>query len=199
MSIDRTLCRTGALALSAAGLLLAAPGCHLDMYDQQKYKPLTASTFYADGQSSRTLVEGTVPHGRVVAADSLLYTGKVHGEIADLFPFPVTARVVERGQDRFNVFCSPCHGRLANGDGMIVRRGFPAPPSFLVDSMRAQPAGFFFDVITNGFGRMYSYAPSVPVRDRWAIVAYIRALQLSRRVPVAELTAKEQQRLREEK
>ena len=189
--------RTARALAAAAGLLLVS-GCHLDMYDQPKYKPLAPSSFFANGQSSRPLEEGTVARGHELD-DSLLCTGKIHGEPADLFPFPVTEAVVKRGQERFNIFCSPCHGRLADGDGMIVRRGFPRPPSFLSDSMRANPTGFYFDVITNGFGRMYSYAPSVPVQDRWAIIAYIRALQLSRRVSVADLTDSERNRLREEK
>jgi mono/diheme cytochrome c family protein len=161
-------------------------GCHLDMYDQPKFKPFAANTFYPDKASSRPLVEGTVPRGSLID-DELLASGKINGKLADLFPFPVTRATVMRGQDRFNTFCSPCHGRLADGGGMIVARGFPRPPSLLSDSLRVEPAGFFFDVMTNGFGRMYSYARSVPVGDRWAIVAYLRSLQLSQRVSLAEL------------
>jgi mono/diheme cytochrome c family protein len=168
------------------------------MYDQPRYKPLSGSSFFANGQSARPLVEGTVAHGHE-RIDSLLYTGKVHGQPVDLFPYQVTDSIVRRGRDRFDIFCSPCHGRRGDGDGMIVRRGFPQPPSFLADSIRAYPAGFYFDVVTNGFGRMYSYASRVPVRDRWAIVAYIRALQLSRRVSVADLSATERKRLQETK
>lgn len=167
-------------------MLVLASGCHLDMYDQPKYKPLSSSTFYADGRSSRPLVEGTVARGHV-RTDELRFTGKVDGAFADRFPFAIGADELRRGQDRFNTFCSPCHGRLANGRGMIVLRGFPQPPSLLADSIAANPAGFFFDVITSGFGRMYPYAPSVPVDDRWKIVAYIRALQLSHKIPVDEL------------
>ncbi len=181
--------------LAAAGMVLST-GCHLDMYDQPKYKPLAESDFFPDHASSRVPVAGTVARG-TLRTDSLLYTGKIHGNFANVFPVPVTQEVLERGQDRFNIFCSPCHGRLADGEGMIVKRGFPHPPSLLADSVRANPPGFFFDVITTGFGRMYSYAPSVPVKDRWAIVAYLRALQLSQHVPVSMLTAKERAQLQE--
>lgn len=176
-------------------VMLGAVGCGgVNLDNQPKYIPLRPSNFFTDGNSSRTLVEGTVPRGSFTT-DSLLIAGKVDGKLVDLFPFPITEQVLERGQDRFNTFCSPCHGRLANGEGMVVKRGFPQPPSFQTDSLRAMPAGFFFDVITNGFGRMYSYAPSVPVHDRWAIVAYIRALQLSENVPVKDLPEAEQRQL----
>ncbi|MDE3056589.1 MAG: cytochrome c [Bacteroidota bacterium] len=182
-----------AFVLSA--MMLGAVGCGgVNLDNQPKYKPLAASRFFPDGMSSRPLVEGTVPRGSFTT-DSLLIAGRVNGQFATMFPFPVTEQVLVRGEDRFNTFCSPCHGRLANGGGMVVQRGFPKPPSFQTDSLRAMPAGFFFDVITNGFGRMYSYAPSVPVRDRWAIVAYIRALQLSQNVPVQDLPEAEQRQL----
>lgn len=164
-----------------------------DMYDQPKFRPLRPSKFYVDG-SSRPLVEGTVARG-YARTDELMYKGKANGRFADEFPFPVTEDVVKRGQDRFNIFCSPCHGRLGNGEGMIVQRGFPRPNSFHADSVRTLPVGFYFDVITNGFGRMYSYAPSVPVEDRWAIIAYIRALQLSQRSAVGDLTEAERTHL----
>lgn len=181
------------LAVLACALCLLF-GCHLDMYDQPKEKPLAAEPFFSDGASARPLVEGTVARGHLIT-DELLATGKIGGKLADAFPYPVTATVITRGQDRFNTFCSPCHGRLADGNGMVVQRGFPRPPSLLSDSVRVQPAGFFFDVITNGFGRMYSYAPSVPVDDRWAIVSYIRALQLSRSLRVTELPDADRSRL----
>ncbi len=177
-------------------LLVAFAGC-TDMWDQPKYKPMRASKFFADG-SSRPLVEGTVARG-YARTDELMYTGKVNGRLADSFPFSVTQEILQRGQDRFNIFCSPCHGRLGNGDGMIVRRGFPRPNSFHADSVRSLPAGFYFDVITNGFGRMYSYAPSVAPEDRWAIVAYIRALQLSQHASVADLDPAERKQVPEAK
>lgn len=173
------------VVIALVGALAVLAAC-TDMYDQPKYKPLRPSTLYVDG-SSRPLVEGTVARG-YPRTDELMYTGKVQGKMTDAFPFSITADVVRRGQNQFNTFCSPCHGRLGNGAGMIVQRGFPKPNSFLSDSVRTKPAGYYFDIITNGFGRMYSYAPSVPVEDRWAIVAYIRALQLSQRTPISYLT-----------
>ena len=183
-------------ACAAALCVSLLSGCN-DMWDQPKYKPLRPSKFFADG-SSRPLVEGTVARG-YARTDELLYAGEINGKLADKFPFAVNAGVVKRGQDRFNIFCSPCHGRLGNGDGMIVRRGFPRPNSFHADSVRSLPAGFYFDVITNGFGRMYSYAPSVPVEDRWAIVAYIRALQLSQHTSVNDLDQTERRQIPEPK
>jgi len=173
-----------ALALACA-LALAAAGC-TDMYNDARIKPLQASRFYADGQSSRPLVEGTVPRGMARPAGPFT-TGKSGGKFVDAIPVELTDSLLDRGEDRFNVFCSPCHGRLGDGLGMIVQRGFPRPHSFHEDSVRAKPAGYYFDVISNGFGRMYSYAPSIPVEDRWAIVSYLRALQLSRRVDVQAL------------
>jgi mono/diheme cytochrome c family protein len=177
--------------MSSLGVLAACT----DMYDQPKYRPLRSSTLYADG-SSRPLMEGTVARG-YARTDELMYTGRIQGKLADAFPFSITAEVVWRGQDRFNTFCTPCHGRLGDGAGMIVRRGFPKPNSFHSDSVRTKPAGYFFDVITNGFGRMYSYAPSVPAEDRWAIIAYIRALQLSQRTSIGDLADAEQKQMAE--
>jgi len=172
---------------------MVAAGC-TDMYNDARIKPLQKSDFYADRQSARPLVQGTVPRG-TARTDELFTTGKVNGRFSTAFPMAVTDSLLDRGEDRFNVFCSPCHSRIGDGQGMIVRRGFPRPVSFHSDSVRAKPAGFFFDVITNGFDRMYSYAPSIPVGDRWAIVAYLRALQLSRRVDVRTLTDAERDRL----
>lgn len=178
-------------ALSVAALLLTS--CN-DMYDGARIKPLERSNFFADGSSSRPLPEGTVARGHAVNND-LLSTGKLDGTLADAFPFAITDSVIARGQDRYSTFCTPCHGRLGDGNGMIVQRGFPRPNSFHTDSLRARPAGYFFDVMTNGFGRMYSYAASVPVHDRWAIVAYIRALQLSQRATVTMLPDNDKKQL----
>ena len=182
------------VVLGLAAVLALLSACN-DMYDQPKYRPLRASRFYNNG-SSRPLVEGTVARG-YARTDELMYTGKIQGKMSDEFPVAVNARIIQRGQDRFNTFCSPCHGRLGNGEGMIVQRGFPKPNSFHSDSVRTKPVGYYFDVITNGFGRMYSYAPSVPVEDRWAIVAYIRALQLSQHASVADLTDAERKHIAE--
>ncbi|GJQ20343.1 MAG: hypothetical protein HBSIN02_06980 [Bacteroidia bacterium] len=177
-------------SIVVSGLVLLLSGCHLDMYDQPKNPPLTSNAFSSDSSSARPLPEGVVARGHA-RTDELLYTGKTQGKFSVFFPFPVTERVLRRGQDRFNTFCSPCHGRLGDGNGMIVQRGFPRPRSFHNDTLRAEPPGYYFDVITNGFGRMYSYAASVKPEDRWAIIAYIRALQLSRRVPVETLSPDE--------
>ena len=167
-------------------ILLLVVGCN-DMYDDHRIKPLQESKFYGDHLSARQLPEGTVARA-YARSDELLYAGKVDGKFVDEFPFTVTDDLVRRGQDCFNTFCSPCHGRTGDGAGMIVQRGFPRPNSFHSDSIRSRPAGFYYDVITNGFGRMYSYASSVPVGDRWAIAMYIRALQLSRRAPSSMLS-----------
>jgi mono/diheme cytochrome c family protein len=145
---------------------------------QPKYDPLEPSDFFADGMSARPRVAGTVARGEVTQS-GFLETGKIAGADADGFPFPVTAAVISRGQERFNIYCSECHGRLADGNGMIPSRGFRRPPSFHTDTLRNAKTGHFIDVMTNGFGAMPPYAAQVPVSDRWAIVAYIRALQLS--------------------
>ena len=169
-----------------AALLLAAAGCHEDMYQQQKFRTYNADPFFTDSLSARPLVEGTVVHTGM-PEDSLLATGMINGKPSDIFPFPVTREVLLRGKDRFNSFCSPCHGRLGDGNGMVVQRGFPSPPSYHTDSVRVMPAGFYVDVMTKGFGRMYPFAARIHPHDRWAIAAYIRALQLSQHAVVAGL------------
>ncbi len=153
--------------------------CHQSMYDQPKYKkPYMATSFFADGMVARPRVPGTISQSQVLA-DEHFYTGQVDGEFVTTFPFPVTIQVLRRGQDRFNVFCSPCHGRVGNGLGMIQRRGLVPPANYHVDRLREIPVGYMFDVITNGFRNMYAYGPKIPPEDRWAIIAYVRALQLS--------------------
>ncbi len=164
--------------------------CQQQMADQPRYKPLARSTFFGDERSARPLVEGTVARGHL-EADELLYKGTIHGKPADIFPFPITKQVLLRGQERFNIFCSPCHDRMGTGQGMIVRRGYRAPPSYHIDRLRSAPVGHFFAVITHGFGIMPDYAAQVPVRDRWAIIAYIRALQLSENARIADVPEKE--------
>jgi mono/diheme cytochrome c family protein len=175
---------SGVLAILAAASL----GCRQDMFDQPKMRPLQASTFFSDGRASRPLPEDTVPRGAPLG-DDLLSTGRVGGEAVDRFPFPVTSTVLDRGEERFNVFCSPCHGRTGNGDGMIVQRGFKVPPSFNSDRLRQAPAGHFFEVMTRGFGVMYDYRSRITPEDRWAIAAYIRALQLSQHAGADDLDA----------
>jgi mono/diheme cytochrome c family protein len=174
------------LALAFACLTLAA--CRQDMHDAPRYEPLEASTFFANGASERMPVANTVARGQL-NEDRHLYEGVVDGKPAETFPMPVTAAVVSRGQERYNVFCAPCHGRTGVGNGMIVQRGFRQPPSFQDDRLRNAPVGYFFDVMTHGFGAMQDYSAQVPVADRWAIAAYIRALQLSQRTPVDEVPA----------
>jgi mono/diheme cytochrome c family protein len=148
------------------------------MHDQPKYIPLRESAFFDDARSARPVPAGTVARGQL-REDALLYTGKVDGADATVFPFPVDARVMARGQERFNVYCSPCHSRTGQGDGMVVQRGYRRPPSYHQDRLRDAPVGHFFDVITNGFGAMPDHAAQIKAEDRWAIIAYIRALQLS--------------------
>jgi mono/diheme cytochrome c family protein len=164
----------------------ALAGCRQDMHDAPRYEPLEASTFFADGRSARVPVANTVARGQL-REDSLLYEGKINGQLADEFPMPVTADVMARGQERFNVFCSPCHGRTGQGNGMVVQRGFRAPPSYHEDRLRNAPVGYFFDVMTHGFGAMQDYSAQVPIADRWAIAAYIRALQYSQHATVDDV------------
>ncbi len=190
---SRNSVRRGLLTGLACGLVLAA-GCRQDMHNQPKYKPLRTSNFFGDARSARPLVEGTVARGHL-DVDELLYTGKVAGKAVDLFPFAITADVMARGRERYDIFCSPCHGRTGLGDGMVVRRGYRKPPSHVIERLREAPAGYFFDVITNGFGAMPDYRDQVPVRDRWAIVAYMRALQLSEHATEADVPPAERAKL----
>ncbi|MEW5979150.1 MAG: cytochrome c [Acidobacteriota bacterium] len=181
--------------MSLAVLLVSVSACRQDMHDQPKLEALESSSFFPDGRASRPLVPGTVARGQL-RNDPQLYTGKVNNEFVDSFPFPVTKEVLERGRERFNIFCTPCHDYTGNGEGMVVRRGFKQPPSFHIDRLRKAAAGYLFDVITNGFGAMQDYAAQVKVEDRWAIVAYIRALQLSQNASAADTPPEELERLR---
>ena len=164
------------------------------MHDQPKYVPLRQSTFFNDARSARPIVEGTVARGQL-REDELMYTGKANGQDATLFPMPVDAAVMARGQQRFNIYCSPCHGRTGLGDGMIVRRGYRHPPSLHLDRLRSAPAGHFFDVMTNGFGAMPDYAGQIKAEDRWAIIAYLRALQLSEHATLDDVPAADRSRI----
>jgi hypothetical protein len=163
------------VAVSAA---LAAGGCRQDMHNQPKVKPLVESRFYGDRRSARPIVEGTVARGRL-EDDDALFTGKVDGQDVTEFPFPVTRDLMARGRERYDIFCSPCHDRTGRGNGMVVKRGFRQPPSLHIDRLRQTPVGHLFDVMTAGFGAMPDYRGQIPVRDRWAIAAYVRALQAS--------------------
>jgi mono/diheme cytochrome c family protein len=148
------------------------------MHDQPKYTALEASTFFEDGRSARLPLEGTVARGQL-REDTHLYQGLVDDAPADSYPFPIDETVMARGQDMFNAFCAPCHGRTGAGNGMVVQRGFTPPPPLSADYLRGMPPGYFFAVITNGIGVMPDHAAQIRPADRWAIVAYVQALQLS--------------------
>jgi mono/diheme cytochrome c family protein len=185
-------------AISALYVVLTVFGgvaCRQDMHDQPKYIPLRESTFFNDARSARPLVAGTVARGQL-RDDALLYTGKVNGVDAAVFPFSVDEKVMARGQERFDIYCSPCHGRTGQGDGMIVRRGYRRPPSFHDERLRTSPVGHFYDVIANGFGAMPDYAAQIKVEDRWAIVAYVRALQLAEHATVADVPADQREKMK---
>src|SRR5438132_672786 len=170
----------------ALALVLALVDCRQRMAVQPKYDPLEPSDFFADGMSARPRLPGTVARGELTLS-GFISTGKINGADGDGFPFPIDAAVMNHGEERFNIYCSECHGKVGDGNGMIPSRGFRRPPSFHTETLRAAKTGHFFDVMTNGFGAMPSYAPQVPVEDRWAIIAYIRALQLSQNGRINDL------------
>lgn len=188
--------RSGALRALAIAVLVAAStaACRQDMHDAAKYEPLEKSAFFKDGRASRDFIAGTIARGGL-KEDKLLFTGRDGEAFSETFPFPVTAGVLARGRERFNIYCSPCHSQLGDGRGMIVQRGYKQPTSFHDPRLRSSAPGYFFTVMTNGFATMPSYALQVSPEDRWAITAYIKALQLSRNANVADLTADERQRL----
>ena len=172
-------------------------GCRQDMHDQPRYEPFEASAFFADGRSVRPLVSGTVARGQL-QPDTHFSTGMMGGQAAGTLPFPVTRPLLDRGQERYAIFCVPCHDSLGNGHGIIVQRGFRQPPSFHLERLREAPSGHFFAVMTNGFGAMADYATQIPPQDRWAITAYIRALQLSQHATLTDVPAEVRQRLESE-
>jgi mono/diheme cytochrome c family protein len=176
------------------GACLILTACRQDMHNQPRYKPLAGSDFFADGRSARPMVEGTVARGHL-RIDEARYTGKLDGEDVDQFPIPIAKEDIERGEGRFNVYCTPCHGRLGDGNGMVVLRGFRQPPSYYSERLVNAPVGHFFDVISNGYGAMPSYASRVQSDDRWRIVAYIRALQLSESASLNDVPADQRQNL----
>ena len=179
--------RPGGLSHIILVLAAALCGCRQDMHDQPKYIPLRPSDFFGDGRSARPLIEGTVARGHL-NDDAAFYTGKgPDNKPLNTFPFPVTKDAILRGQQRFNIYCTPCHDRTGSGKGMVVRRGYRQPPSFHSDRLRQIQNGYIYDVITNGFGAMSDYAAQIEPRDRWAIVAYIRALQLSQQASINDV------------
>ena len=161
-------------------------GCRIDMHVQPRLNPLAKSDFFPDRRAARPQVDGTVARGQL-REDAYFYTGNLGNNPGDYLPFPVTREVLERGRERFNIFCAPCHSRLGDGEGFIPSRGFPRkPPSYHIERLEKAPLGYLYGVITEGFGIMPDYSSQIPPRDRWNIVAYIRALQLSQHATVAD-------------
>jgi mono/diheme cytochrome c family protein len=187
----------GSVGFAAIGLLMLLTACRQDMQNEPRYKPLAQSDFFSDQRSARPMVEGTVARGHL-RIDEARYTGKIDGEDIDQFPIPIAKADIERGQTRFNIYCTPCHGRLGDGNGMVVLRGFRQPPSYYSDRLVHAPVGHYFDVVTNGFGAMPSYASRVEPDDRWRVVAYIRALQLSESATQADVPPDQLQTLKAE-
>jgi mono/diheme cytochrome c family protein len=180
--LSRLILFRGAFACATAMV-----ACRQDMHDQPRYKPLAATEFFGDGRSARPAIEGTVARGHL-HIDKARYTGKKEdGTDVDEFPFPLTPADLVRGQQRFDIFCSPCHSRVGDGNGMVVRRGFRQAASYHTDKLIKAPVGHFFDVMTNGFGAMPSYASRVAPDDRWRIAAYIRVLQLSQNAKIEDV------------
>ena len=165
------------VGIVVAAVVLAG-ACRQDMHNQPKYRPLRASGFFDNGSSARPLVDGTIARG-TLREDTAFFTGKVGDQFVTELPFPVTQEALDRGEERYNIFCAPCHDRTGTGNGMVVQRGYRQPPSYHIDRLRQVEIGYFFDVMTNGFGVMPDYRAQVTPRDRWHIAAYIRALQLS--------------------
>ena len=176
----------GAVSLPVLAVFLC--GCRQDMHDQPKYKTLAASTFFPDGKSARPVIPGTVARGQL-RTDDAFYRGRTGDAAVTALPVPISRQLLERGRQRFDIFCAPCHGRLGDGAGMVVQRGFRPPPSLHIDRLREAPVGHFFDVVSNGFGAMPGYASRIPAADRWAIIAYVRALQLSQNARLEDVGA----------
>jgi mono/diheme cytochrome c family protein len=175
--------------LALLAMIALTSACRLDMHEQPRINPLAKSDFFPDQRGARPLVEGTVARGDL-RADTYFYTGKVGPNPGDYMPFPVTKEVLERGRERYNIYCAPCHSIVGDGNGFIPSRGFSRkPPSYHIPRLEKAPLGYFYDVISNGFGIMPDYASQIPPRDRWNIVAYIRALQLSQNATRADVPA----------
>ncbi len=169
-------------------MLSAVTACRQDMQDQPKYKPLGENRFFADGRDARPIPAGTIARDELNDTDSF-HSGAVNGAFLDTIPLTIDTALLNRGGDRYNIYCSPCHGRLGDGNGMIAQRGFRAPANFQTDRLRSVPPGYIFQVITNGYGAMGDYGDQIPAGDRWAIVAYLRALQLSQNATLSDVPA----------
>jgi mono/diheme cytochrome c family protein len=167
-------------------LSVFSASCRQDMHDAPYYKGLRESAIFANGSAARPLVAGTVARG-FLNDDTLLYQGKVNGQHAMAFPFPITREDLDRGQERYNIYCAPCHGRTGEGNGMVIQRGYRQAASYHIDRLRNAPVGYLFDVVTNGFGVMPDYKAQIPVEDRWRIIAYVRALQLTHNATTADV------------
>ena len=187
--------RVGTSVLVWAAIALGAAGCRQDMHDAPRYDPYEASTVFPKGSSARPLIAGTVPRG-FLRADEALYTAKANGQPIDTFPFAITRADLDLGEQRFNIFCAPCHGRTGVGNGMVVQRGFRQAASLHMARLREMPVGYLYDVITNGFGVMPDYRAQIEPEDRWRIVAYVRALQLSHSATEADVPADELAKLK---
>ncbi len=192
----RDACATLARAVTAL-LALVGTACRNDMYNQPKLKPLAESQFFRDGAAARSLPANVIPR-EADLSNTAWTTGLMNGVYITHLPMPLTREVLQRGRERYDIYCAVCHGANGEGNGMIPQRGFPAPPTFHSDRLRNAPIGHFFDVIRNGYGVMYPYGARVSIDDRWAIAAYIRALQLSRSTPARELSSEEQKKLKEQ-
>lgn len=180
------------VALCALGFGGCGHTLRQDMANQPRQNPLSPAPFFTDDRSERPVVENTVAHGSI-AEDAYVIP-----KDSNAFPLPITAELMQRGQQRYTIFCSPCHGIQGDGMGMVAVRGMKHPPSYHQERLRNEPVGYLYDVVTNGFGAMYGYSAQIPPRDRWAIIAYVRALQLSRNAPVSELPEQLQERLKTE-
>lgn len=174
--------------VASLGAIALLAGCRQDMHNQPKFIPQRGTTFYADGRSVRPQVENTVARGQL-HQDAYFYTGVIDGKEGDMMPFPVTMQVMERGQERYNIYCAPCHSRVGNGQGMIVERGYKEAANYHDAKRLAQPIGHYFNVMSHGYGAMPDYAAQLTVQDRWAVAAYIRALQLSQAAKMSDVPA----------
>ncbi len=179
-----------ALLLPFAFSLLTSAACRQDMHDAPRYDPLEASAVWQKGSSAQPLIAGTVARGQF-HDDPLMYEGKVDGQASTVFPFKIDAAALDRGEDRYNIYCAPCHSKVGDGNGMVVQRGYRQAASFHTDRLRESQPGYLFDVITNGFGVMPDYKAQITVEDRWKIIAYVRALQLSHHATTADVPAGE--------